>query len=143
MHMLGNIRTGIVLVALLGTFITLPRPLLAVPAAPDLHSLEQPDLSHFTARQWGDENSSGWETEEGYTIVFDGGAGSWAYADHDGNGALASSGRYVGRDLPPGHVEKRIRPRGGARKGLLKKATTRELAPAGGGTTASASPWSR
>ncbi len=43
----------------------------AVPVAPVIHTLIQPDGSVFEARQWGDEWLHGWETVEGHSIVFD------------------------------------------------------------------------
>ncbi len=43
----------------------------AVVAAPVVHTLMQADGSEFAARPWGDEWLHGWETEDGYSIVFD------------------------------------------------------------------------
>lgn len=82
----------------------------AVPAAPEIHTLHQPDGGAFAARQWGDEWQSGWETDEGFTIVFDAGLNGWAYAEHDGHGGLTSTGRRVDREPPPSPVAKGIRP---------------------------------
>lgn len=55
----------------------------AVPAAPFIHTLTQKDGATFNAKQWGDESYHGWETEDGYTIVFDKSLNSWTYAIHD------------------------------------------------------------
>ena len=52
----------------------------AVPAAPFIHTLTQSDGTTFKARQQGDESCHGWETEDGYTIVFDKSISNWAYA---------------------------------------------------------------
>ena len=51
----------------------------ASPAAPIDLTLTQPDGSTFTARQWGDEWSNGFETIEGYTILQDS-DNWWVYA---------------------------------------------------------------
>ncbi len=59
----------------------------ASPAAPIDHTLTQPDGSKFTARQWGDEWSNGFETLDGYTILRTQ-DGWWAYADLDADGKL-------------------------------------------------------
>ncbi|HEY6008133.1 MAG TPA: M6 family metalloprotease domain-containing protein, partial [Geobacteraceae bacterium] len=137
----GNVAAILLLITLLCSFPSIPGPALAVPAAPVVHRLEQPGNGDFAARQWGDENGSGWETEDGFTIVRDEETDGWAYAEHGHDGALVSSKRYVGRDLPPGHVDKQIRPKGQATKGRKLKTTTRESASAeGGGGLASPAP---
>lgn len=82
----------------------------AVPAAPLVHTLGQPDGTIFNARQWGDESYHGWETEEGYTIVFDEGLNRWTYAIPDQYGNLVSSSRIVGLERPPIDVPGHIRP---------------------------------
>ncbi len=88
----------------------------AVHAAPVIHTLTQSDGSTFKARQWGDEWLHGWETEEGYTIVFDENLKSWTYATHDFDGNLIRSSRIVGKDYPPIDISRHIRPTGQARK---------------------------
>jgi M6 family metalloprotease-like protein len=75
-----------------------------------LHTLIQSDGSTFQARQWGDEWHHGWETEEGYTIVFDESLKSWTYATHDFDGNLISSSKIVRKDRPPIDILKYIRP---------------------------------
>lgn len=60
----------------------------AAPAAPIDHTLTQPDGSTFTARQWGDEWSNGFETIEGFTILQTQ-DGWWAFAE------LAADGKLV------------------------------------------------
>ena len=95
---------------------------LAVPAAPILHTMSQSGGTTFKARQWGDENISGWETEDGYSIVFDTAINGWAYAIHGADGNLVTSSMVVGIDSPP-DVPKRIRPIGQV---IYKKMLTRE-----------------
>lgn len=87
------------------------RPAFALPASPDLHVLRQGDGARFTARQWGDEYLSGWETDDGYTIVFDSGLGCWTYAGHGQAGGLVSSHLRPDRGAPPAGVQKHIRPK--------------------------------
>jgi len=95
------------------------------PASPDLHELRQPDGVVFLARQWGDERLHGWETEDGYTIVFDTRLGAWTYAQPGEEGDLASSGRLVGKDLPD-ETSKGLRPTG---KALEKALSSKERPP--------------
>ena len=84
-------------------------PGLAVPAAPNIHVLEQKDGSKFTAKLWGDEWSHGWETTEGYSIVFNETTKDWVYAIPNADGNLVSSKKVVGTDSPP-IVTKHLRP---------------------------------
>lgn len=69
---------------------------MAVPAGPMAHEFTQPDGYKFNAVQWGDENGHGWQTSDGYSIVYDSLAGRWAYAELGPDGMLKSSGRPVG-----------------------------------------------
>jgi M6 family metalloprotease-like protein len=85
---------------------------LAVPAAPDVHTLRQPDGRGFEARRWGDEWLNGWETVDGYTIVLDRTSQAWAYAERKADGTLAASASLVGRDAPPEGVGLHLRPGG-------------------------------
>jgi immune inhibitor A len=71
-----------------------------VPAAPFVHRLRQPTGETFSARQWGDEFQSGWETESGYTILLDQERSFWAYAELDRKGGLIGSRHKVARDNP-------------------------------------------
>ncbi|HVN33176.1 MAG TPA: M6 family metalloprotease domain-containing protein, partial [Thermoanaerobaculaceae bacterium] len=89
---------------------------LAVPAAPDLHTLHQPDGSSFEARRWGDEWLHGWETADGYTIVLAPGSQTWTYAERKPEGALVASASVVGRDAPPQGVGRHLRPAGAVRE---------------------------
>ena len=89
---------------------SLPGKCLAVPAAPLAHTLTQSDGSTFQATQWGDESLHGWETIDGYSIVFDDSVTSWKYAVQDVTGNLTSSHRMVNRDPLPDNLVKHLRP---------------------------------
>ncbi len=88
----------------------------AVVAAPVAQMLRQADGTEFPARQWGDEWSHGWETEDGYTVIRDKVTGNWIYATTDAKGRLAASSRVVGIELPVG-LKIHLRP---AKKAALK-----------------------
>jgi len=103
-----KLSASIILIAVL--LLAAAETAMAVPAAPFSHELQQNDSSVFSARKWGDENLSGWETEDGYTILFDTPLRSWVYAVHDKDEKLAGSGRQVGKHDPPGQLRKKLRP---------------------------------
>ena len=101
----------------------------AVPAAPVIHTRTQPDGTTFEARQWGDEWSHGWETLDGYSILFDEDLESWTYAMHSADGNCVSSLKIVGKHYLPGEAFKNIRPIGQFRlmsplKGLSRESST-------------------
>jgi len=73
-------------------------------------TLTQADGTTFQARKWGDEWSSGTETEDGYSIVFDKATQNWMYAIHDFEGKLIASNNIVGKYPPPAGVEPFLRP---------------------------------
>lgn len=98
----------------------------AIPAAPFVHTLTQPDGTDFNARQWGDESCHGWETVDGYTIVFDKSLNSWTYAVHDTIGELISSSKIVGRDNLPDNCFPNMRPDGLALSKIVRHMTTKE-----------------
>jgi M6 family metalloprotease-like protein len=100
----------IVIIVLNVMSIVLAQQLYAVPAAPVYYGLRQPDGTVFHARQWGDEFSHGWETEDGYTIVFDEYLRSWTYAEIDMNGKLVSSFHRVGINGLPHTITKYLKP---------------------------------
>lgn len=85
-------------------------PAFAVPAAPTIHALAQPDGRTFDARQWGDEWNHGWETAEGYSILRDEASRYWVYAVRDDTGKLMQSLAVVGQNQPPAGVPPRLRP---------------------------------
>jgi len=99
----------------------------AVPAAPITQTWSQSDGVNFKARQWGDENLHGWETEDGYSITYDENLNRWTYAVHSEDGGLISSSRIVGKDSPP-DVSRHIRPKGEQLlKGLSKEPASGDL----------------
>lgn len=58
----------------------------------------------------GDEYRSGWETGDGYAIIFDAGLGSWTYGVQDDTGDVVSSGRRADREPPTAISARRLRP---------------------------------
>jgi len=90
------------------------------PATKAIHMLQQSDGFSFEARQWGDEYYSGWETVEGYTVVFDEYLNKWTYAKNDSSGNLVSSGLIVGTSIPPGFSEN-LKPKGDALTKISRK----------------------
>lgn len=107
--------------------VLVPAGALAVPASPEVHVLAQPDGTTFTAIQWGDENGHGWETEDGYTIVFEKNMNAWTYARHDLNGNLVGTAYIAGKDAPPADMKKRVRPLVQKDKPVVKRMTTKEM----------------
>ena len=116
----------------------------AVPAAPGDHKLQQANGDTIIAQQWGDEWMNGWETNMGYTIVFDEMRNNWFYAKHDNSGQLIPSDVMVrpvdtsapaikGRTFSPIYqsgkeIPKHLRPTGSAKAAAMQKAA---LAPGG------------
>jgi M6 family metalloprotease-like protein len=94
----------------------------AVPAQPSFRMLAQEDGTTFRGRKWGDESRHGWEAESGHTILQDEEGRGWFYAERDADGRLVSSGRLVGRDVPPSHVPLKLRPLGGVKKTIGRTA---------------------
>jgi M6 family metalloprotease-like protein len=86
---------------------------LAVPAAPNLHTLSQPDGVQFKARQWGDEWNHGWETMDGYSIARDASSKSWRFATIQAEGELIATDVLVASNKqPPSGIQKHLRPAG-------------------------------
>lgn len=81
----------------------------AAPALPIVRQMTQPNGTSFTARQWGNENRHGFETEAGDTILFDEKSRTWVYAVTGVGGGIAPSGLVVGTDRPPPEARK-LRP---------------------------------
>jgi len=108
---------------------SLPRKCLAVPAAPLAHTLTQSDGSTFEARQWGDEYLHGWETTEGYTVVFDQGLQCWTYAEHDIAGRLTSSAKIAGKYPPSADIPRHLRPTGEFSSMSHRKRAPQEVSP--------------
>ena len=105
-------RLMMINIIILAVFLSISNICYAVPAAPGVYELIQPDGTAISARQWGDKWSHGWETTEGYSIVFDKDTGNWTYAEADADGRLASSARIVGKNLPLDNSQKHLRPTG-------------------------------
>ena len=71
-------------------------------AAPNVvKTFAQPDGTVLLLRLWGDEFAHGWETLDGYTVVYNTRTDYWEYAVRDGSGWLAPSGKVVGEDAAP------------------------------------------
>ncbi len=100
------------------------RESFAVPAAPVIHLLQQTDGSEFSARQWGDEWSHGWETVDGYSIVPDTKTKDWKYAVTNSKGRLIASTKSVGKGLPSKGLKKHLRPTGKRRDEILARKST-------------------
>ena len=98
----------------------------AVPAAPIIHPLIQSDGTIIKARQWGDEACHGWETEDGYTIVFNKVLNSWTYAINNTDGELISSSKVVGKDDLPDECYPHMRRAGLALSKIIMHMTTKE-----------------
>lgn len=71
---------------------------------------QEKDGTTFLARRWKEKGEHGWETEDGYTFIFDEATQSWRYAIHDVEGRLVLSSNRVGKDSPPAGVELHLRP---------------------------------
>ncbi len=96
----------------------------AAPAPATLHTLTQPGGGALLARQWGDEFLSGWETRDGYSIVFDAASKTWFYAVTGNDGRLVSSGQPAGVATPP--APPHLRPSGAALHAAALRHTTRQ-----------------
>ena len=110
-------------------FIAFSCEVYAIPAAPIVHTLTQPDGTTFQARQWGDEWFHRWETEEGYTIVFDEDLKSWTYAELNNSGKLASSLKRVGIDKVTDGISKHLLPEKNSYFLIPQKTLTHEMSP--------------
>ena len=81
-------------------------PAWAVPAAPIVHELTQPDGTKIKAVKWGDEHRHGWETDNGYAIRFDEQSRHWKYAARDAAGKSAVLPARAGIDPPPPELQR-------------------------------------
>ena len=93
---------------------------LAVPASPYISTLIQADGTTFEARQWGDENSHGWQTASGYSIIRDEASSSWYYAQQDMDGFLVKSDVRAEEKAPDG-LPAYLRPGKKAAKEIAQK----------------------
>jgi immune inhibitor A len=80
----------------------------AVPAAPIVHELTQPDGTTIQAVQWGDERRHGWETVDGYAISFDEQSRHWKFATRDAAGKSALLPERAGIEQPPPSQQRHV-----------------------------------
>jgi len=120
-----------VILTLSVTWAIIPQVGICVPASTAQHTLQQSDGSSFQAKQWGDEFYHGWETADGYSIIFDKASKNWTYAIYDVDGNLVSSLMIVGVDRPL-NVTKRIKPKGNALSKVIQRRSARFDATFGG-----------
>lgn len=78
-------------------------------AAPVLQKdivIKQADGSTFIAAPYGDEWNSGYETKEGFTILFERLSGNWVYAERATDGSLKRTNIVVNKGIPniPKHL---------------------------------------
>jgi M6 family metalloprotease-like protein len=107
-----------------------PARLLAVPARSVIETLDQPDGSVISVRQFGDEWNNGHRTLDGYTIVRDRRTRFWKYAEQDPTGGLRPSPFIVGRDRPVG-IRRLLRAqRAAAQNGAQSQAAAQGPSPA-------------
>jgi M6 family metalloprotease-like protein len=71
-------------------------------------ALTQADGKKFLARPFGDEWHNGYETEDGFTVLFDKRTGNWVYADRAEDGSLIKTDIEVGKGMPT--IHKHLRP---------------------------------
>lgn len=72
----------------------------AVPAAPRISEITQPDGTKFKARLRGDEWNNWVETEDGYTVLEDTTTGWWYYAIPDDEHGIKRSMHPAGKVDP-------------------------------------------
>jgi M6 family metalloprotease-like protein len=109
----------------------------AVPAAPDVVDIDQPDGTKFKARTHGDEFQNWVEAvDSGHTVVRNKETGHWEYAEKQPDGTLKSSGIKVDPtgQLAPHFIEKGVRPdrdveRENQHKDSLRRVYNKRLAP--------------
>lgn len=104
---LGVLTATAVVAMALSLVVTTPAE--AVPAAPTLFTLTQPDGQTFRAKQVGDEWNNEIETARGFTIKRDTHTGYWEYVQRGGRGRLVLTGLRAGIDSPT-RLAKHLRP---------------------------------
>ena len=82
----------------------------AMPVFPRDEVLRQADGTTFDSRLYGDEWHNGYETKDGYTIIFDEQVRSWVYAELGLDDSLVSSGLIVNQASPT-EIKKHLRPK--------------------------------
>ena len=79
-----------------------PSPARAVPAAPGLAELSQPDGTRVKIALRGDERSKRHEDARGYTVLLDTRTAAWVYAEKAADGSLRPGSHRVGAADPAG-----------------------------------------
>jgi len=99
-------------------------------------TLTQPDGATLQVKIWGDEFIHGYETLDGFAVVFDAKTNSWRYAERDVGGGLKPSPDVANKDKP--RAPKHLRPT----REAINAARAAEGAPAiGVPSLATAPPW--
>lgn len=98
--MLQIYRKGFVFLLITGVLFIFNSKSFAVPAAPVIFEISQPDGTTFKAKQEGDEWLNWVETEDGYTIIQDETTGWWYYAIPDEVEGIRMSAHLVGKIKP-------------------------------------------
>jgi M6 family metalloprotease-like protein len=104
-------------------------PVFAVPAAPHTQLLRLGDGSTIGARMWGDEWLHGWETTDGYAIIFDETRQDWTYAARGVDGSLVSSGQLISTGNPATLIARHTRPAESFRENVVRERETRPSLP--------------
>lgn len=79
-------------------------------ASTGARTFTQPGAEAFTANPWQWLEERGWETEEGYTVLFDELHGKWVYGTKGNAGLLVPTSLVVGESDPAGLLTKHLRP---------------------------------
>lgn len=74
--------------------------LSAMPVLKKEITIKQSDGTTFVAAPYGDEWNNGYETIDGYTILYDSATENWVYAERSSNGNLIPSKKIVGKHKP-------------------------------------------
>ncbi len=82
-------------------------PSFAMPVLKREVRLQQSDGGTFLAIPYGDEWNNGYETPDGYTIIYDNLTNNWVYAESSPEGTLIPSKQIVGKHKPG--VKKHLR----------------------------------
>lgn len=96
----GNHKRLALTALLLSSCLLLPSPARAVPAAPGLAELTQPDGTRVMIALKGDESSKRHEDARGYTVLRDTATAAWVYAEKAADGSLRPGSYRVGAADP-------------------------------------------
>lgn len=104
-------RVALVALAALGLLAGAAAPAQAAPANPHVvKTLRQPDGTKLKVRLWGDEFFHGFETLNGYTIVYDRRDRRYEYAERTKSGRLKASGKRATPAGRPDGIGAHLRP---------------------------------